>query len=430
MAPLTLDARRALLPAAGVPLLYFAFAHVCLAAAFGALVLRPAIAAGFYYHPRMVALVHLVTLGWISGSILGAFYIVGPLVLRMPLRPGWLDRLAFAAFATGVAGMTAGFWTGNYTAMSWSSGPVLAAILHVAVRGWRGLAGARVPRAIKAHVALAFANIVAAGSLGTVIGFDRMAGSLPWSPLSAAFAHAHLAAIGWAVMMVVGIGYRLVPMVLPAAMPEGRSLLASAILLQTGVVLLAIAIIRGSGLWTLAALFLLVAGLASFLAHLIAMFERRLPPPAALPKPDWATRQTRVAFAFLLVAIVTGVALVLPGAEGWGVPLGWTYGVAGLIGFLSQIVVGIQGRLLPLHGWYGVFEARGLQQPPLSAHEAGSLPFARAIFVAWCAGVPLLAVGLALADVDVIRAGSMLLLIGVGLNAAHAVVIVARLRSS
>jgi hypothetical protein len=39
-------------------------------------------------------------------------------------------------------------------------------------------------------------------------------------------------------------------------------------------------------------------------------------------------------------------------------------------------------------------------------------------------------VGLALADVDVIRAGSMLLLIGVGLNAAHAVVIVARLRSS
>ena len=35
------------------------------------------------------------------------------------------------------------------------------------------------------------------------------------------------------------------------------------------------------------------------------------------------------------------------------------YGTAGLLGFLAQIVVGIQGRLLPLHGWYRVLVDRG-----------------------------------------------------------------------
>jgi hypothetical protein len=33
--------------------------------------------AGFFYHSWMVAIVHLITLGWITCSILGAIYIVG-----------------------------------------------------------------------------------------------------------------------------------------------------------------------------------------------------------------------------------------------------------------------------------------------------------------------------------------------------------------
>ena len=40
-----------------------------------------------------------------------------------------------------------------------------------------------------------------------------------------------LGPIGWATMMVVGIGYRLIPMVLPAQPPTGRSLFISAGLL-------------------------------------------------------------------------------------------------------------------------------------------------------------------------------------------------------
>jgi hypothetical protein len=40
-------------PATGLPLLYFAFAHLCLALGFGALVVSPGLPAGFFHHPRM-----------------------------------------------------------------------------------------------------------------------------------------------------------------------------------------------------------------------------------------------------------------------------------------------------------------------------------------------------------------------------------------
>jgi hypothetical protein len=59
-----------MMPARWVPLLYFGVAHLCLATALAALAVTPRSLVGFFYHPRLLAVVHLVTLGWISASIL------------------------------------------------------------------------------------------------------------------------------------------------------------------------------------------------------------------------------------------------------------------------------------------------------------------------------------------------------------------------
>jgi hypothetical protein len=417
--------RSALLPASGVPLLYFAFAHACLALALTALVVNPSLPGGFFHHPRMVALIHLVTLGWISGSILGAFYIVAPLVLRMPLRPGWRDRVAFGSFATGVSGMVAHFWMGEYSGMVWSAALVLAAVLHVAVRAWLGLPRAPVPWPVKLHVALAFTNVTAAITFGMVLGWNRMTGWLPWSPMLAAFAHAHLAAVGWAVMMVIGLSYRLIPMIVPAEMPKGPAwtLAVSAVLLEVGTLGLVAAVTTGSA-WSAVAALIIVAGIASFVNQVRKIVGRKLPPPPALPRPDWATWQTRVAFGWLLIAALTGLTLTLSSDPSRIIPLGWIYGTAGLIGFLAQIVVGIQGRLLPLFGWYRMMEQGNMQPPARSAHSLPSHRLSKLILVTWTLGVPALMTGLVAGLNPVITVGSALLLSGVLLNARQMMTII------
>ena len=411
------------MPASSLPLLYFGFAHCCLALALATLLVRPDLPGGFFHHPRMIAVVHLVTLGWISGSILGAFYIVGPLALRLPLRPAWGDRVAFGSFAVGVGGMVAHFWIGEYSGISWSAVLVAAAVLHVAIRAWLGLRVAPVPWPVKLHVALAFANMIVASLFGMVIGLNRIYGWLPWSPMSAAFGHAHLAGVGWAVMMVVGLSYRLIPMIVPAEMPKGRSLAASAVLLEVGTIGLAVALVSGSG-WSWLAALIIIAGIASFVGQVRKIVRRKLSPPAALPRPDWATWQTHIAFVWLLVAAVTGLLLTLPVPPGWLIGLGWIYGTAGLVGFLAQIVVGIQGRLLPLHGWYRMMERGNMQPPARSAHTLASHGLARAILVAWALGVPLLVTGLAAGINWIVAAGSAVLLAGVVFNATQAITIV------
>ena len=116
--------------------------------------------------------------------------------------------------------------------------------------------------------------------------------------------------------------------------------------------------------------------------------------------------------------------LVFPIPPTWLIGLGWIYGAAGLVGFLAQIVVGIQGRLLPLYGWYRLMQLGNMQPPARSAHTLASHALARAILIAWTFGVPLLVYGLAAALPPMIRAGSAVLLAGVVLNAAQAMTIV------
>ncbi|HVZ21547.1 MAG TPA: hypothetical protein VG871_10820, partial [Vicinamibacterales bacterium] len=58
--------RRDLTPSSSLPLTYFAFAHLALVTAFVVLATHPSLPGAFFYHPRMVAVVHLVTLGWLT----------------------------------------------------------------------------------------------------------------------------------------------------------------------------------------------------------------------------------------------------------------------------------------------------------------------------------------------------------------------------
>jgi hypothetical protein len=99
----------------------------------------------------------------------------------------------------------------------------------------------------------------------------------------------------------------------------------------------------------------------------------------------------------------------------------WIYGVAGLVGFISQIVVGIQGRLVPLYAYYRAMAANGGRPPVRAANELPTARFARPIFVLWTIGVPWLAWGLAAEHASSIRFASVVLVAGVGVGGAYLV---------
>ncbi|HEY8550270.1 MAG TPA: hypothetical protein VIL35_09965 [Vicinamibacterales bacterium] len=421
-------ARRDLLPASAIPLAYFGAAYLGLFLALAALIADPAIPGGFFYHPRMVALVHLVTLGWLTSSILGALYIVAPLALRLPLPARRADWIAFALYTAGAIGMVAHFWIGEYEGMWWSAILVVAGTAHVGSRVLAGLPAAPVPWPIKLHVVFAFVNIGVAAAIGILIGIDRTRGALRIPPLAATYAHAHLAAVGWVTMMVVGLSYRLIPMILPAAMPAGPGLAWSAVLMEAGVAVLAIAFLFAPS-WTVAGAVLIAAGLGAFVRQIRETLRRRLPRPPALPRRDWSAWQTHTALLWLLAAVSIGCLLSIGIPSQRQAGLAWIYGVAGLVGFMVQIVIGMQGRLVPLYAWYRQFAALGGQPPDRAANGLPSAAFARAIYIPWALGVPLLAWGLAAGHHLLIRGAAAILSAGLAIAWCYIVYLLRKVRS-
>jgi hypothetical protein len=386
-------------------MMYIGAAHVSLALACLLVAWSPRAVAGFFYHSWMLAIVHLVTLGWITFSILGAIYIVAPIALRMPLPSRRVDSVAFGCALIGVIGMVAHFWIQEFGGMAWSAAAATAGILIVGGRVVRRLRGSTAPAAVKLHVVLAFLNIGVAATTGILIGFDKVYHFLPGFVLSNVFAHAHLAALGWGAMIVVGVGYRLLPMILPSKMPSGASTVASALLLEVGVVGLFVTLLLRSA-WMLLFGGVIIAGLAVFVAHVWWMVRSPAARRPNAPRIDFALWHAAAAGASLIAAAGIGAVLLVLPTSSWTLHAAAAYGVFGLVGFLGQMVVAVEVRLLPLFTWYWAY-ARGdfkvAPAPPLTMRD----PLLQAIvFVTWTLAVPALAAGFALESAVWIAAGA------------------------
>ena len=414
-------------PARVVPLLYLATAHVALGLACVLAGWWPQAVAGFFYHSWMVAIVHLVTLGWITFSILGAIYIVGPVALGMPMPARRGDYWAYACAIIGVIGMVAHFWIQEFGGMAWSAATVTLGILYVAWRIVRGVTRAHVQAAVKLHLVFACLNILVAASTGILLGFDKVYHFLPGFVLSNVFAHAHLAAIGWAAMMVVGVAYRLLPMTLPSRMPSGRSMFAGAILLETGVLgLFASLLLRSSG--AIAAGLLVIAGVLVLAAHVAGMVRSPAARPPGAPRLDFAILHAAGAGASLLITVVLGFALLVMPASESSLRLAAAYGVFGLVGFLAQMVVAMEARLLPLATWYWAYAISGFQQPPPPPQVMRDRVLQAIVFIGWTAGVPALAAGLFLESAPLVATGAWSLFAAVTIATLDNVLVLLHMR--
>jgi hypothetical protein len=225
-------------------------------------------------------------------------------------------------------------------------------------------------------------------------------------------------------MMIFGVGYRLIPMFVPAAMPSGPGLGASAVLLETGTLGLTLSLLAGST--SSPSVIFILGAFVTFFWWIRRTLRDRRPRPTELPGHDWSTWQTPVAVLYLVVASALGCWLT------WGAPplaITWAYAATGILGFVAQMVAGIQGRLIPLWAWYRALEERDGDLPRQSVHRLIAPRLAFAIFLAWLVGLPILTVGLVTQHEWSIATGSAGLLVAVLMSAVHGAVIIRRARA-
>ena len=334
-------------PEATVPLRYLVAAVLAFVLAAAGVVGLARELAGHYYHPRLAALTHTATLGWITLTIMGASYQLVPMVLE---RPIWSERLArwqFAALVAGVVGLVAHFYIAEFSGMLWAAGVLAAGIVAHVVNMAASLRGAR-PTFTARLFALGLAGLALTLGFGVVLAVDRVVGLLPGAGFFPALhAHFHLALLGWVVPVVFGVAARVYPMFLLAGEPAGWPGRAQLWGLLLGVPLLTLGLLASPLLARLGAL----AVAAAVLGH--AVWVLQIVRARRRPALDWGLRFVLTGTALLLPATALGLGLAFDVLGGPRPAL--AYAVLALGGWVSLTIVGMMLKIVPFLVWYRVY---------------------------------------------------------------------------
>jgi hypothetical protein len=396
-------------PSVALPLRFILTGVAALLAGATWLVARPIILAGYHYGPEVVAATHLFVLGWICSVIMGAMYQLVPVALETRLHSERLARWHFALHVIGFIGMVAMFMVWNMKQVG-HFGSVMAIGVGLFVYNLaRTLA--RLPR----WNVVAFGIAAALGWLSlTVLAGLYLAAAKCWSfspfePLAQMHAHAHLGGLGFFVMMIVAVSFKLVPMFTLSEVQSHRRAGWSLALLNAGLAGLVVTLLFSSP-WKLAGALVVAAGLAVFGWEIIAILRAR-----KRRNRDWGMRYFLTALALLAPVGGLGIVLAWPRlpATTLTTQLESVYGFLAFIGVVTLAIVGMLYKIVPFLVWYSSYsKAIGKNKIPALA-DLYSPALQAAGYWVFLAGLTLTSVATALGHTNCVRAGCVVLLAGV-----------------
>jgi hypothetical protein len=386
---------------------HFAAAIMYLVAgAVGLVWIAPELSIGAYPAPHVAGVTHLFTLGWLTTTIFGALYQLLLVALGAPLRSDRVAHASFWTFAPGAGLFAAGVATS--APMLHHAGIALVALGIVLAVGNLALSLPRAPARDETWwaVAIALAFLTSTLVLGVVLLHNLHTGFLAAARLRVLSTHLHVALAGWALMMMVGVSHRLLPMFLLSHGGDVRWTKRALALLAAGVALLAVGLNAEQAAVTWSAAASLAAGVGCFLWQAQCFYRARV-----RRKIDVGMRYAGSALGFLGASAPLGVAVL---ARGVAHPrLATAYVVVGLLGGIVIYVVGFFYKIVPLLAWTVRYRDRmGTGTAPTVA-QTFSPRVAHVQLGLMATGVTVLAAGIAASSVHVTRCGSVLFLLGV-----------------
>lgn len=377
-----------------------------LAGAAGLIWIAPELAAGHYLSPHVAGVTHLFTLGWLTTTIFGALYQLLPVALGAPIRWPRVAHASFWTLAPGAGLFACGIATSStmlhHAGVGLVGVGVLLGVTNVA---------ATLPRALTRDVtwsAIALAIIFLASTLvlGVVLLHNIHTGFIAEARVRVLATHLHVAIVGWAFVMIVGVSHRLLPMFLLAHGANSRWTTRAIVLLAMGIVLLAIGInVRVAAVeWVAVAC--LEAGVACYVRQAYAFYRARV-----RRRIDVGMRFAATALGFLIVAAALGIVVLWrgPGAT----RLATTYVLVGLLGGIILYVVGFFYKIVPLLAWTARFGGRAGTPGAPTVADLFSANVARMQLAVMALAIVVLAVGVLGGAVPATYAGAGLFLVGV-----------------
>jgi hypothetical protein len=198
-------------PPLAVPLRYFLSAPLYLIAAGLILVSNGPELFASRWSPAMLALTHLITLGFLGSCMLGAIQQLLPVLLGVPVAgAGPVSLLLYLLWSLGTAALVLGMGLGWAAGLQGGAMLLGLAAAGIALVGGRALWRTTSRHATVPAMALALLALLVAFSIALYLLW-RFGWQLPLAhPLTRL--HIGWGAVGWVGLLIIGVAYQVVPM--------------------------------------------------------------------------------------------------------------------------------------------------------------------------------------------------------------------------
>jgi hypothetical protein len=357
----------------------------------------------FFYQPRILATTHTFTLGWITSAIMGVMYRLVPAMTKRPLPFPRLARWQFGLYLFSATGLMTHMLIGAWPPTWMAAAVIVLSVILFAVNMLYCLGPAWHKSAAETGMCISIGFLLLAATLGFLLAFDKARGFLPGNVLTNLASHAHLAALGWVSLTICSVSYRMAPAFLLSELTLPRVAVWQTYGLAAGVAGLAMALlgwIPGSTVWSI----VILSALLTYVGVLQTLVRNRRIPI------DWTMRHALAGIVCLVLAVGLGFSLLWIDPDGaLGNRVAGAYGVLGLLGWVTNLIIGMSFKLFP--GFVvGVRERRGWSTLPITEFSlARYRPF---VFFPLNIGVLTLAAGLIAAQAAIAQFGALLLMVG------------------
>lgn len=377
-----------------LPLAFILLGLVALAASGVWLIRQPALIGLPYFHPHVVALVHLWLPGFLLSVCIGALYQLMPVVLGAPLRLRvstlWVH---FGLHAAGVILLVVAFASGRFawagiggTLISSGVGILLMAVLRTFVRSDRRDAPAWC-------FPLATGWLAATVLAGVMMAANRHSPWLPLSIIDLLRAHAHLGLAGFFLTLLQGTTFQLVPMFTMGELRRPRFVWMGLLATQAGLLALIPGLAWDHALLMRTGAVMMAAGIActGIALHATLRSRRR-------KKIEPGIHAFVIGAISLGVAALIGMTLVFAPSEAVSPLSGVTaYGVMLIPGALALMVLGMLCKIVPFLVWMRAYGPKVGKQPVPIATALASRSLEHAWLIFHLIGLVLLVVGFVIA---------------------------------
>jgi hypothetical protein len=261
---------------------------------------------GHYFHPKILAIVHLSTLGWITLIIMGSLYQLIPVLTNKKIHSPLLAFIVYLFMLIGTVMLSISFWTFDIGYVI----EIAACFLFIGITLFLVNILLTVKDSKEENIEIDFIQASMfwfwlTAFIGALLAFNFKFIFLPKEHLYYLKIHAHIGLVGWFLCLIIGVASKLIPMFLLSGKLNTKVLTYSYYIINLGLLGFIIDALFYNGMNRVVVYFVIVfLGILFFLSYIAKAFKTR-----ARKKLDINLKYSFISFFLIFIPIILWVFL-------------------------------------------------------------------------------------------------------------------------